>query len=95
MKLNNPRRFYCTKKEQYLTMIEQLIHSVLQQLEVPRADLEKNLHALFSEMVTKLELVSKQELDRQEQQLAEARRTILALSKRLDQLEQRQSSADD
>ena len=54
-------------------MIEQLIHSVLQQLEVPRADLEKNLHALFSEMVTKLELVSK----------------------RHDQLEQRQSSADD
>ena len=76
-------------------MIEQLIHSVLQQLEVPRADLEKNLHALVSEMVTKLELVSKQELDRQEQQRAEARRTILALSKRLDQLEQRQSSADD
>ena len=76
-------------------MIEQLIHSVLQQLEVPRADLEKNLHALFSEMVTKLELVSKQELDRQEQQLAEARRTILALSKRLHQPEQRQSSADD
>lgn len=46
-------------------MIEQLIHSVLQQLEAPRADLEKNLHAALSEMVTKLELVSKQELDRQ------------------------------
>lgn len=73
-------------------MIEQLIHSVLQQLETPRADLEKNLHALLSEMVTKLELVSKQELDRQEQQLADARRTILELSKRLDQLEQQQAS---
>ncbi|MFZ3192820.1 MAG: accessory factor UbiK family protein [Moraxellaceae bacterium] len=85
----------CTKKEQQLTMIEQLIHSVLQQLEAPRADLEKNLHALLSEMVTKLELVSKQELERQEQQLAEARRTILELSKRLDQIEQRQTASGD
>ena len=76
-------------------MIEQLIHSVLQQLEAPRADLEKNLHALLSEMVTKLELVSKQELARQEQQLAEARRTILELSKRLDQIEQRQTASGD
>jgi len=76
-------------------MIEQLIHSVLQQLEAPRADLEKNLHALLSEMVTKLELVSKQELERQEQQLAEARRTILELSKRLDQIEQRQTASGD
>lgn len=76
-------------------MIEQLIHSVLQQLETPRADLEKNLHALLSEMVTKLELVSKQELERQEQQLAEARRTILELSKRLDQIEQRQTTSSD
>lgn len=76
-------------------MIEQLIHSVLQQLEKPRADLEKNLHALLSEMVTKLELVSKQELDRQEQQLADARRTILELSKRLDQLEQQQALLKD
>lgn len=76
-------------------MIEQLIHSVLQQLETPRADLEKNLHALLSEMVTKLELVSKQELERQEQQLAEARRTILELSKRLDQIEQRQTASGD
>ena len=76
-------------------MIEQLIHSVLQQLEVPRADLEKNLHALLSEMVIKLELVSKQQLDRQELQLAEARRTILELSKRLDQIEQRQLTSGD
>lgn len=71
-------------------MIEQLIQTVLQQLEAPRADLEKNLHALLSEMFTKLELVSKQELERQEQQLAQARRTILELSQRLDQLEQQQ-----
>ena len=70
-------------------MIEQLIQNILQQLDVPRADLEKNLHALLSETVTKLELVSKQELDRQEQQLIEARRTILALSQQLDRIEQR------
>jgi len=71
-------------------MIEQLIQNIVRQLETPRADLEKNLHALLAEMVTKLELVSRQELDRQEQQLADARRTILELSKRLDQLEQQQ-----
>ncbi len=71
-------------------MLDQLIHRVIQQLEVPRADLEKNLHALLAEMITKLELVSQQQLDRQEQQLADARRTILVLSARLDQLEQQQ-----
>lgn len=71
-------------------MIEQLIQSIIRQLDTPRADLEKNLYALLAEMVTKLELVSKQELDRQEQQLVTARRTILELSKRLDRLEQQQ-----
>lgn len=76
-------------------MIEQLIQNIVRQLETPRADLEKNLHALLAEMVTKLELVSRQELDRQEQQLADARRTILELSKRLDQLEQQQQRSID
>ncbi|MEC7120695.1 MAG: accessory factor UbiK family protein [Pseudomonadota bacterium] len=84
-----------TKTEQQLTMIEQMMQSILLQLETPRADLEKNLRAVLAEMIEKMELVSKAELDRQEQQLAEARRTILALSAKIDRLEQHYSPKSD
>jgi BMFP domain-containing protein YqiC len=49
--------------------------------------LEKNLRALLAEWIERLDLVSRAELERQELQLAEARRTIAALAQRLDELE--------
>jgi BMFP domain-containing protein YqiC len=72
-------------------MMEQLIQSLLAQLHEPRADLEKNLRALMAEMVERLDLVSRAELERQELQLVEAQRTIAALAQQLDQLEARHS----
>ncbi|MEY2863231.1 MAG: hypothetical protein RLY58_938 [Pseudomonadota bacterium] len=73
-------------------MMEQLIQSLLAQLHEPRADLEKNLRALMAEMVERLDLVSRAELERQELQLVEARRTITALAQQLDRLEAQQAT---
>ena len=79
--------FFRTNLEQKITMMEQFIQALLEQFEQPRTDLEKNLRALFAEWVERLDLVSRAELERQEMQLADARRTIAALSQRLDELE--------
>lgn len=68
-------------------MMEQFIQAMLEQLQQPRTDLEKNLRALFAEWVERLDLVSRAELERQEMQLIEAQRTISALSQQLDRLE--------
>jgi BMFP domain-containing protein YqiC len=73
-------------------MMEQLIQSLLAQLHEPRADLEKNLRALMAEMVERLDLVSRAELERQELQLVEARRTITELAQQLDRLEAQQAT---
>ncbi len=71
-------------------MMEQFIQSLMAQLQEPRADLEKNLHALMAEMIERLDLVSREELQRQELQLTEARRTIAELSAQLDRIESAQ-----
>ncbi|MEY4516704.1 MAG: hypothetical protein RL180_1050 [Pseudomonadota bacterium] len=73
-------------------MMEQLIQSLLAQLHEPRVDLEKNMRALLAEMVERLDLVSRAELERQELQLVEARRTIAALAQQLDRLEAQQAN---
>ena len=62
-------------------MIETLLQAILQQVDQPKKDLEKNLRALLNESIEKLDLVSKQELDRQ--------RTALNLAnQRLSELQQ-------
>jgi BMFP domain-containing protein YqiC len=62
-------------------MIETLLQAILQQIDQPKKDLEKNLRALLNESIEKLDLVSKQELDRQ--------RTALNLAnQRLTELQQ-------
>lgn len=71
-------------------MMEQFIQSLMAQLHEPRADLEKNLHALMAEMIERLDLVSRAELQRQEVQLLEAQRTIAELSAQLDRIESAQ-----
>ena len=43
-------------------MIETLLQAILQQVDQPKKDLEKNLRALLNESIEKLDLVSKQEL---------------------------------
>jgi BMFP domain-containing protein YqiC len=44
-------------------MIETLLQAILEQVDQPKKDLEKNLRALLNEAVEKLDLVSKQKLN--------------------------------
>lgn len=46
-------------------MLETLLQAILEQIDEPKKDLEKNLRALLNETVEKLDLVSKQEIERQ------------------------------
>ena len=60
-------------------MIEQLLQAILEQLHEPRADLEKNLRALLSEMITRMDLVSQEEFLRQQTALLNAQKNIANL----------------
>ncbi|MDH1690047.1 accessory factor UbiK family protein [Acinetobacter junii] len=69
-------------------MIETLLQAILQQIDQPKKDLEKNLRALLNESIEKLDLVSKQELDRQ--------RTALNLAnQRLTELQQQMKAHEE
>ena len=62
-------------------MLETLLQAILQQIDQPKKDLEHNLRALLNEAVTKMDLVSKDEIERQKTALSNA-------NQRLDQLQQ-------
>ena len=62
-------------------MIETLLQAILEQLDQPKKDVENNLRALLNEAVTKMDLVSKDEIERQKTALSNA-------NQRLDQLQQ-------
>ncbi|ANF83185.1 membrane fusogenic activity [Acinetobacter sp. NCu2D-2] len=70
-------------------MIETLLEAILQQVEQPKKDLEKNLRALLKEAVTKMDLVSKDEIERQKQALNNANLRLNELLKQVSELEQR------
>ncbi len=44
-------------------MIETLLQAILEQLDQPKKDVENNLRALLNEAVTKMDLVSKDEIE--------------------------------
>ena len=69
-------------------MIEQLLQAVMEQLKTPKADLEKNLRAVLAEMVEKMDLVSQDELQRQQSQLHTAQQDIKDLLIQIEQLNQ-------
>lgn len=62
-------------------MIETLLQAILEQIDQPKKDVEHNLRALLNEAVAKMDLVSKEEIDRQKSALSNA-------NQRLDQLQQ-------
>ena len=68
-------------------MIETLLQAILQQVEQPKKDLEKNLRALLNESIEKLDLVSKQELERQKIALNLANQRLTALQQQMSTLE--------
>lgn len=69
-------------------MIETLLQAILQQVEQPKKDLEKNLRALLNETIEKLDLVSKQELDRQRTALELANQRLTELQQQMKTLEE-------
>ena len=68
-------------------MIETLLHAILEQIDQPKKDLEHNLRALLNETVSKMDLVSKDELTRQQIALNNANIRLEQLQQQLAQLE--------
>lgn len=68
-------------------MIETLLQAILEQVDQPKKDLERNLRALLNESVEKLDLVSKQELERQKIALNLANQRLAALQQQMSTLE--------
>lgn len=68
-------------------MIETLLQAILEQVDQPKKDLEKNLRSLLNESVEKLDLVSKQELERQKIALNLANQRLAALQQQMSTLE--------
>ncbi|AXJ91130.1 MULTISPECIES: accessory factor UbiK family protein [Acinetobacter] len=69
-------------------MLETLLQAILEQIDEPKKDLEKNLRALLNEAVEKLDLVSKQEIDRQKTALQSANQRLEELQRQVSLLEE-------
>ena len=72
-----------------IKMIETLLQAILEQVEQPKQDLEHNLRALLNEAVTKMDLVSKDEIERHRTALNNANLRLNALIKQVEALELR------
>ena len=72
-----------------IEMIETLLQAILEQVEQPKQDLEHNLRALLNEAVTKMDLVSKDEIERQRTALNNANLRLNDLLKQVEALELR------
>ncbi len=70
-------------------MIETLLQAILEQVDQPKKDLEHNLRALLSEAISKMDLVSKEELDRQRTALNNANLRLNELLQQVEVLEQK------
>ena len=70
-------------------MIETLLQAILEQLHHPKKDLEHNLLRLLHEAVSKMDLVSKEEIERQRTALNNANLRLNELLKHIDELEQK------
>ena len=68
-------------------MIETLLQAIMEQIEQPKKDLEHNLRALLSEAVAKMDLVSKDELERQRTALSNTNIRLNELLKQVEALE--------
>lgn len=59
----------------------------------PARDIEKNMRALLSQGLSKLDLVTREEFDIQAQVLARAREQLTALEARINELEAQRNAA--
>lgn len=70
-------------------MIETLLHAILEQVEQPKKDLEHNLRALLNETVSKMDLVSREEIERQKTALQQANLRLNDLLIQVEALEKK------
>ncbi len=68
-------------------MIDTLIQAILEQVQQPQKDLEHNLRALLNEAVTKMDLVSQDEIQRQQTALDQANLRLRQLEAQLNQIQ--------
>ena len=68
-------------------MIETLLQAILEQVDQPKKDVENNLRALLNEAISKMDLVSKDEIDRQRTALNNANLRLNELLKHVEALE--------
>ena len=68
-------------------MIETLLQAIMEQIEQPKKDIEHNLRALLNEAVSKMDLVSKDEIERQRTALNNANLRLNELLKQVEALE--------
>ena len=68
-------------------MIETLLQAILEQVDQPKKDIENNLRALLNEAVSKMDLVSKDEIERQRTALNNANLRLNELLKQVEALE--------
>ena len=70
-------------------MIETLLQAIMEQIDQPKKDIEHNLRALLNEAVSKMDLVSKDEIERQRTALNNANLRLNELLKQVEALEQK------
>jgi BMFP domain-containing protein YqiC len=68
-------------------MIETLLQAIMEQLDQPKKDVEHNLRALLNEAVSKMDLVSKEEIEHQRTALNNANLRLNELLKQVEALE--------
>lgn len=68
-------------------MLETLLQAILEQVDQPKKDLEHNLRALLNEAVAKMDLVSKDEIERQKIALDNANARLSQLQEQVKALE--------
>jgi ubiquinone biosynthesis accessory factor UbiK len=68
-------------------MIETLLQAILEQIDQPKRDIEHNLRALLNEAVSKMDLVSKDEIERQKTALNNANQRLIQLQNQVTALE--------
>ncbi|MFC3903318.1 hypothetical protein SAMN05421749_10296 [Acinetobacter marinus] len=67
--------------------LDSFVDALKEHIATPKADLEHNIRAVLAEMVEKMDLVSKQELDRQKIALQQANQRMDALQQQLEGLQ--------
>ena len=67
--------------------LDTFVQVLKEQLAAPKADLEHNIRAVLAEMVEKMDLVSKEELDRQKTALEHANQRMNALQQQIESLQ--------